>query len=69
MSNVGTPDRIARAIVGLALIVAPLLIGGVSGLVIGLSIAVGAVLVATAVFGFCPIYALFGLSSKRRATR
>ncbi len=65
MSNVGNLDRIIRALLGVALIVAPLAIGW-SGIAFAVSIAVGAVLVATSAFSFCPIYALFGLSSKRR---
>lgn len=65
MSNVGTLDRIMRVIVGMALVLLPT----ITGLAIwsGIAAAVGAILVVTALFGFCPIYALFGLSSKRRA--
>lgn len=65
MSNVGTLDRIVRAIVGLALIAAPFIAGWPMVIMI-ISIIVGVVLVATAAFSFCPIYALLGLSSKRR---
>lgn len=65
MSNVGTLDRIIRAIVGLVLIVVPFVAGWpVLAAVIGAI--VGVVLVATAAISFCPIYALLGLSSKRR---
>lgn len=65
MSNVGTLDRISRVIVGMALVLLPT----VTGLALwsGIAAAVGVVLVVTALFGFCPIYALFGLSSKRHA--
>lgn len=65
MSNIGTLDRIMRVIVGMALVLLPT----ITGLAIwsGIAAAVGAILVVTALFGFCPIYALFGLSSKRRA--
>lgn len=65
MSNLGNLDRIIRAILGLALIAAPFLAGWpTTGLVI--SAGIGVVLVATAAFSFCPIYAVLGLSSKRR---
>ena len=65
MSNVGNLDRIIRALLGLVLIVAPLVLSW-SGIALAVSIAVGAILLATSAFSFCPIYALFGLSSKRR---
>lgn len=65
MSNVGTLDRIIRAIVGLVLIVVPF-VAGWPALVLATSIIVGFVLVGTAALGFCPIYALLGLSSKPR---
>jgi hypothetical protein len=64
MSNVGTIDRILRAMLGVALIVAPLLASAPT-LWLASGIAVGAILVATSAFSFCPIYALLGLSSKR----
>lgn len=65
MSNVGNLDRIIRALLGLALIIAPFAIGW-TGIALAIPIAVGAILLATSAFSFCPIYALFGLSSKRR---
>lgn len=64
MSNVGTIDRILRSMLGVALIVAPL-VAGAPTLWLASGIAVGAILVATSAFSFCPIYALLGLSSKR----
>ncbi len=65
MSNVGTIDRIARVVVGLALIVAPV-VAGWPTLVLVISVIVGLVLVGTAAMSFCPIYALLGISSKPR---
>ena len=69
MSNVGNPDRIVRALLGIALIAAPLLSGWGGGVALIAPIAIGTVLLATAAFGFCPIYALFGLSSRRNSAR
>jgi hypothetical protein len=66
VSNVGALDRIVRVIAGLALIVAPF-VAGWSAFGLAISVGVGIVLVATAAISFCPIYALFGLSSKRRS--
>lgn len=65
MSNLGIIDRVVRTAVGVAFILAPLAAGWPS-LVLGLSLIVGVVLVATAAISFCPIYALLGLTSKRR---
>jgi hypothetical protein len=57
-ANVGGIDRIARFVVGLALIVATL-----AGL-IGPWGWIGVVPLATAVFRFCPAYRLFGFNSR-----
>ena len=65
MSNVGTIDRIVRAIAGLALIIIPFLAAWPIVAVVA-SVAVGIVLVTTATVSFCPIYAALGISSKGR---
>ena len=65
MSNVGTIDRIVRAIAGLALIIIPFLAAWPIVAVVA-SVAVGIVLVTTASISFCPIYAALGISSKGR---
>lgn len=64
--NVGTPDRIARIVIGAVLVLLPL----VSGLAIfanpvwlWASLIVGAVLIVTGLVRFCPLYAALGLSS------
>lgn len=69
MQNVGTPDRIIRLILGALLIIAPFVTGWAiwaSVIALWVSVVVGAVLIATALFSFCPIYAALGLSSKRK---
>ena len=63
--NLGRPDQIARIIIGLALLILP------SFLVLGTwgswgAYVVGGVLIATAVFNFCPIYAALGITTRRR---
>ncbi|MEQ1438507.1 DUF2892 domain-containing protein [Fontimonas sp. SYSU GA230001] len=55
-ANVGSVDRIVRAVAGVALI-AWALLGG------PLWAWIGVVPLATAVFRFCPAYTLFGFSS------
>lgn len=57
-ANVGNMDRIVRAALGAALIVASL-----SG-AIGMWGWLGVVLVATAAFSFCPLYAALGITSR-----
>lgn len=65
-ANVGNIDRIARFVLGLVLFFAPLLnipeIWSNAGFAYG-SMAVGLVLVLTAMFRFCPLYRVLGLST------
>lgn len=60
--NVGTVDRIARALLGGAAVVASLMTGLTSGLGL-LLVFIAAVLLGTAVVGFCPLYRLFGVTT------
>jgi hypothetical protein len=60
--NVGNNDRLIRAALGV-LLIASVFIGG--GWVGGL---IGAVLLGTAYFRFCPAYALFDFSSNKAVT-
>ncbi|MBW4706282.1 DUF2892 domain-containing protein [Roseobacter sp. YSTF-M11] len=65
-ANLGNIDRVARALIGLALILAPLLnMPAVwsSSLVAYGSMAVGAILVITAGVRFCPLYRILGIST------
>lgn len=55
--NVGTIDRIIRAVIGLVLI------GLAATGTIGLWGWVGVVLLLTGVFSFCPLYAMLGMST------
>jgi len=57
-TNIGNLDRVARAIVGVALIAATL-----SGL-IGVWGWIGAVLLVTSLVSFCPLYAVLGMTSR-----
>ena len=61
--NVGMVDRIARVIVGLALIAFALgyIAPGTSWAWVGW---IGVVPILTAIFGTCPAYSLFGMSTK-----
>jgi predicted phage tail protein len=67
MVNLGSVDRAIRMIVGVVLIVLPFVMQGegpvmsAMGGFAWLSFLVGAVLVLTALFRFCPAYMLFGI--------
>jgi hypothetical protein len=65
-ANLGSPDRLIRGIVGLALIFLPLLnippIWSSAALAYG-SMAVGLILVLTALVRFCPLYRIAGIST------
>jgi hypothetical protein len=62
--NVASWDRIIRAVLGIILLYV-----GIAGLVSGslgiLLAIIGGVFLVTGLIGFCPIYALFKLSTKK----
>jgi hypothetical protein len=58
-SNIGNTDRLIRAVVAVLLIVGAVQGGGwIAGLI-------GAVLLATAYFRFCPAYGVFGYTTNK----
>lgn len=66
MANVGSVDRVLRALLGIILLVLPLIPAtaaalGWLGAWIWMSSVVGVALLLTAVFRFCPAYTVFGL--------
>lgn len=66
--NVGTPDRIARLILGLVLIVAPFLTGWAlftSPIWTWAFVIVGLVLVVTGIVRFCPAYRIVNISTAK----
>jgi hypothetical protein len=65
--NEGPIDRVVRVAAGVALL-AIALVGVVASPLSWVAGAVGVILVATGVTGFCPLYSLFGVST-RRVTR
>jgi hypothetical protein len=60
--NVGGIDRIIRGLVGIAALAA-FFLGMVSGTLGYVALAVGVVMLGTAVIGWCPPYALLGINS------
>ena len=66
--NVGTPDRIARLIIGVLLLVAPFVTGWAlfaNPVWTWVFVIVGLVLAVTGLVRFCPAYAIFNLSTSR----
>lgn len=67
-ANVGTLDRLARLVLGAALIIAPFLLDlpvlAHPVLQYGLPL-VGLVFAGTAMISFCPLYAMLGLKTRR----
>jgi Inner membrane protein YgaP-like, transmembrane domain len=61
-TNVGSIDRIVRAVVALAALAAAVAlgVGTVGGLLL---LVVGGIMAVTAAVGFCPLYRVFGLST------
>jgi ABC-type uncharacterized transport system permease subunit len=65
-ANVGSPDRIARIIVGIALIVAavsPALPLAANPILQWGAVVVGAVMIVTALVRICPLYSLLGVTT------
>ena len=65
-SNLGSIDRAIRVILGIlfAVLYFTNVIAGVIGIIL---LVLGAILILTAIFSFCPIYWPFGLSTKKEA--
>ncbi len=60
--NVGTIDRIIRAIIGIVLIIAPFAAGWGTVWTI-VCVIVGIVMLGVAATRFCPLYSLFGFKT------
>ncbi|MEZ5093468.1 DUF2892 domain-containing protein [Nocardioides sp.] len=61
-TNVGSPDKIARIVLGVVAAVVAFLVGPASVLGIILFV-VAAILVVTALTGFCPLYRIVGINT------
>ncbi len=61
--NENNVDRIIRVIVGLILIAVGFwAMGGTAGIIVGI---IGFVSLLTGILGYCPVYGLFGFSTKK----
>lgn len=64
VANVGQTDKIIRLLAGLVLIaVSFVALGGVETTAGVVSVVVGAILLLTGLFNFCPAYKIFNISS------
>ena len=61
--NMGSADRIIRTVLGIAFIVAAIILGGWFW-ILG---AFGVIFLATSLVSTCPLYMPFGLSTRRKA--
>jgi uncharacterized membrane protein len=62
--NMGTADRVIRAVGGIALVVVGFFV--VTGTIGIIMVIVGAILLVTSAVGFCPLYAPFKISTIKR---
>lgn len=62
--NIGTPERIIRLILGVALLLLPLVVV-LGNLWTWISVIVGLVLIVTGALRFCPAWSIFGISTRR----
>ena len=65
MGNVGTVDRIIRAIVGVVLILLPF-VAGLTGFWTWLLPLVGVVALGTSALKTCPLYSILGVNTCKR---
>jgi hypothetical protein len=65
--NVSNTDRVIRVVIAIAAVLGAFAVGASSVLGIILFV-VAAIMLVTAVVGFCPLYRLFGLSTNEKAT-
>ncbi|MEQ9403999.1 MAG: DUF2892 domain-containing protein [Cyclobacteriaceae bacterium] len=60
--NMGTADQIIRLVVALVVLVL-YFTSVISGLVATVLLVISGIFIATSIFGFCPLYAIFGLKT------
>jgi type IV secretory pathway TrbD component len=67
-ANESTLDRVARLLIAIVAAVVAMSVG--SGSVLGIVLwVVAVIMLVTAAVGFCPLYRLFGLSTRKTAAR
>ncbi len=66
-TNMNGLDRIIRLVIAVAAVIAAFAVGASSVFGIILFV-IAAIMLVTAAVGFCPLYRVFGLSTKKKAT-
>jgi hypothetical protein len=67
-SNMSSTDRVGRVIFAV-LVVLLWMMDIITGTFATTLLVIGAIFVATSAMGFCPIYAVFGIDTKRAAQK
>ena len=67
ISNVSGVDRIVRVVIAIAAVIGAFAVGASSVLGIILFV-VAAIMLITAAVGFCPLYRVFGISTKKKVS-
>jgi len=63
-SNMGNADRVLKVIVGIVLVVVGFaVLNGTVGIVVGV---IGLIPLATGLIGWCPLYTVFNLKTKKQ---
>lgn len=63
--NVGSADKTIRLILGIALAAWAILGAGFGSTLSYITLAAGVILIATGLLNFCPLFRIFGISTKR----
>jgi hypothetical protein len=66
--NMGTTDRVLRIIAALAIIIL-YFTGQISGMIAIVLLIISAIFIFTSFISFCPLYAPFGLNTRKRNNR
>ena len=65
--NVGSIDKVIRLVLGFGLAAWAVLGMGLGSIMSFIALAVGAILIATALMSFCPLFRILGISSRKKA--
>ena len=68
IKNMGAADRIIRVLIA-ALFAALYFTGTVTGVLGIILLVIGGIFLLTSIFGFCPIYRIFGIKTKKQESQ
>lgn len=67
IKNVGSIDKVIRLVLGFGLGAWAILGMGLGSVVSYIALAIGVILIATALLNFCPLFRILGISSNKKA--